>query len=145
MHPSPLSCYAGKLAVAARTAGDAFARLREGGLAYIRFALENPALYGLMFAPPPVESLSGNPFAEDLGLRSIGFLRGSIEACQAEGYLPGANPDRVAFTLWSAVHGAASLMLQNRVPSSEADREALATATVDTIMGLIAATRTRPP
>ncbi|WP_035694002.1 WHG domain-containing protein [Azospirillum halopraeferens] len=134
--------YAEKLAVAARTDGDAFARLREGGIAYVRFALENPALYRLMFDPPADAGLEDNPFAGDPGRRTLDALRGAVAACQAAGYLPGRDPALVAFTLWSAVHGAASLMLTGRTPADGHDHPALAAATVDTIMTLIAATRT---
>lgn len=137
--------YAEKLGVAARTAGDAFARLREGGLAYIRFALENPALYRVMFDPPPDAGLAENPFETDLGLKLLGFLRAGIVACQSQGYLPGRDPDLVAFTMWSTVHGAASLMIRNRAPAAAADRDALAASTVDLVMAMIAATRTPSP
>ena len=138
--------YGEKLAAARQSASTAFDRLRAGGLAYIRFALENPSLYRLMFAPPPAggDSLSDNPFERDLGLKSLALLRGSIVGCQAEGYLPGKDPDLVAFALWSAVHGAASLMLQNRSPvaafaASQNDR--LAAQTVGQMMEFVASTR----
>jgi len=133
--------YADKLAVAARTGGDAFARLREGGLAYLRFARDNPTLYRLMFDPPPLPELDGNPFARDLGMKSLEFLRAGISACQAEGYLPDRDPALVAFTLWSTVHGAASLLIQNRAPLPVADAEQLIQTTVDTVMDMVASTR----
>jgi AcrR family transcriptional regulator len=132
-----------KLAVAARAGGDAFARLRGGGIAYLRFAIENPALYKLMFAPPAVIGLGDNPFTDDLGLRSSIFLRRSVLDCQAAGYLRGYDADHVAFTLWAAVHGAASLMLQSRVPLS-LPQERLIAMTVDTIMSFIGATGQTP-
>ncbi len=129
--------YEEKLAVAARTTGDALARLREGGLAYLRFALENPALYRLMFSPPRAAGLDGNPFADDIGLKSLAFLRASIEACQREGAIAGRDPDAIAFALWSLVHGAASLILQNRVPAATADPESLVQETIDTAMTIL--------
>jgi AcrR family transcriptional regulator len=132
--------YETKLAVAAHAGGNAFMRLREGGIAYLRFAAENPALYKLMFAPPNAAHLDNNPFTDDLGLRSIGFLRQSVLACQADGYLPGFDTDHVAFTLWSTVHGAASLMVQNRAPLAIPEDRLIA-ITVDTIMSFVAATR----
>lgn len=143
-----------KLASAGRSAASGFERLRAGGIAYVRFALENPSLYRLMFAPPPSGdgSLAGNPFERDLGLKSLALLRASIVACQDEGYLPGQDPDLVAFTLWSVVHGAASLMLQNRSPvtisAANATTDAttgaddrLVEQTVDVMMAFVAATR----
>lgn len=136
--------YDEKLAVAARTGGDAFARLREGGIAYLRFAAENPALYRLMFNAPPA-GLPGNPFETDIGMRLLGFLRASIVGCQSLGYLPGHDPDLVAFTLWSTVHGAASLTIQNRIPAAIGDQATLNAAIVDAVMAMIEATRPRTP
>ncbi len=96
-------------------------RLRLGGLAYVQFALENPALYELMFhLPGPRRALSekqlDNPFSHDDGLRTLSFLQESIRQCQAAGYLKDVNVELTAFTLWSSVHGMASLILQGRSP-----------------------------
>jgi AcrR family transcriptional regulator len=135
--------YAAKLP-AAEGAG-AFERLRLGGLAYVRFALENPHLYELMFYDrgPYRELLSrreaGDPGGEDYGRRSLDFLKGSILACQAEGYLRGLDPDVAAFTFWSVVHGAVGLALRRRVPFQEVDAEAIAGQAVETMMALVAA------
>ncbi|MCR9219126.1 MAG: TetR/AcrR family transcriptional regulator [Alphaproteobacteria bacterium] len=133
---------------AAATRGDdAFDRLRRGGLAYMRFALDHPALYTLMFSPPAALEDRGNPFEEDLGRRALDLLTASVKACQAAGYLPGAKPESVAFTLWSLVHGAATLILQGRTPVPGQDRDALAQSAVETAMAFVAATHPggRPP
>ncbi|SDE54349.1 WHG domain-containing protein [Rhodospira trueperi] len=139
--------YVEKLDVCADTQGDALARLREGGRAYVRFALENPALYRLMFDPPPDSGLDVGPFDSDsdAALKSLGFLRAGIVAAQREGCLPGADPDDIAFTLWSAVHGAVSLLLQGRAPATETDPVVAAEAVVDQVMAFIAATRATTP
>lgn len=141
--------YAAKLAVAARTAGEpALERLREGGLAYLRFALAHPGLYRLMFAPPPQAGLDGNPFERDIGRRCLDFLAASITACQREGHLVGLPAERLAFVLWSMVHGAASLILQGRAPLLPTARSGMATpmpveaamrVAIDTIMALMTA------
>ncbi|TFH85059.1 TetR/AcrR family transcriptional regulator [Billgrantia azerbaijanica] len=132
-----------KLAVAVRTQGDSFARLREGGLAYMAFALENPALYRLMFNPPPLPELEGNPFSGDVGLRSLELLENAVKAAQADGFLPDDEPAQIAFTLWSLVHGAASLMIQNRAPLTGCDPARTGREVVDTAMRLIASTRSK--
>lgn len=135
--------YAGKLAVAAQSGGDAFARLRLGGLAYVRFAFDHPGLYRLMFAPP-LATGDGNPFLDDPGRRCLGFLRASIEACQQEGWLPGQDADQLAFLFWSSVHGAISLALIDRAPMPlPGDPARYAEQAVDAMMGFVAATR--PP
>ena len=131
-----------KIAVAARNADDAVERLRAGGLAYLRFAFERPGLYRLMFSPPPLEGLPANPFTADPAGKCLAMLRGAVEACQADGYLPDVEPGQVAFMLWSAVHGAAALALRGRAPLQAGhDPRAAAVATVETLMGFIYATR----
>lgn len=131
-----------KLAVAARNADDAFNRLREGGLAYLRFAFQRPGLYRLMFAPPAAGGLSGSPFESDPGAQCLAVLYGAVVACQAEGYLPGMDSMQMAFVLWSSIHGAASLVLQGRAPlQAGQDPQTAAAATVDTLMSFIRSTR----
>ncbi|EKV29580.1 Transcriptional regulator, TetR family [Caenispirillum salinarum AK4] len=134
-----------KVAVAAQTAGDPIGRLREGGRAYVAFALDNPALYHLMFNPPPLPEFAGNPFEHDAGMASLLLLRRAVEAAQAAGYLPAEDADRVAFILWSTVHGAVSLMLQNRAPHPAADRQALGWQVVDSAISLITSSRASGP
>lgn len=135
--------YRDKLAVAARTRGDAFERLRQGGRAYLRFALDNPVLYRLMSAPPPLLEIGADPLATDAGRQALDFLTESVQACQRDGYLPGADPARYAFTFWAAVHGAALLILQARAPDGRRRRQ-VADDLVDSVMALVAATRPMP-
>lgn len=141
--------YADKQMVAAASVGQpGLGRLRAGGIAYMRFALAHPGLYRLMFAPPPLAAVVGNPFERDIGRRCLEFLSASVVVCQREGRLTGFDAERLAFVLWSAVHGAASLILQNRTPlagSRPASDEAAAILAVDTIMDLLAATTVAPP
>jgi AcrR family transcriptional regulator len=140
--------YAYKIEADEASRGDPLARLRLGGVAYVRFALENPALYAVMFGPgaeAPAEGAEGSPFDRDPALKALRFLKESVARVQALGYLPGRDPGDVAFLLWSCVHGVAALTLQNRTPiEAEArhrDPRAQAEAVVDGIMALIAGTR----
>ncbi len=128
--------YALKLTVGEQAQGDAVRRLRDGGLAYLRFARENPALYRLMFDPPPLPALAGDPFTGDIGARALGFLRAGVAGAQREGWFGGQDADRVAFLLWSTVHGAATLVAQNRAPTRDSDGDRLLTETVDLILAL---------
>lgn len=136
--------YAGKLAVAARTEGDALARLREGGRAYVAFALDNPALYRLMFSLTAEDGAPDNAFRTDVGADALGFLTESIQAVQREGYLAGRDPERFAFLLWSTVHGAAILALGGRTPAGARDKAALLETVVDGVMDLVVATAEGP-
>jgi AcrR family transcriptional regulator len=133
--------YDDKLALAARSDALPLERLREGGHAYMAFALENPSLYRLMFSPPPTSGLEGDPLAHDLGRRCLELLTHVVSESQQAGALPGQDPGAIAFTLWSAVHGAASLILQDRTPESTPSRREAARIPVETLMAFITATQ----
>lgn len=105
-----------KLAVASKNARDPLNQLCEGGLIYLRFAFEQPGLYRLIFSPPLVKGLSRDLFATDPGAECLTVLRSAVTACQKEGDLPGMDAAQMAFVLWSAVHGAAALLLLGRAP-----------------------------
>ena len=132
-----------KLSVVVINMSNPFVRLREDGLAYLQFALEYPGLYRLMFSPPYTERGTENPFASNLGAACLAELRSSIELCQAEGYLPGADAVQTAFSLWSAVHGAASLILLGRKPAL--NDLAAAKGVIDTMMSFIQLSRVTAP
>ncbi len=96
---------------------------RTGGLAYVSFALENPALYRIMFG------LKLATFERSPGLVAAGaeaFQR-CLDASGAEepGASNGETPAR-AIALWSMVHGLASLAIDGLVtlPPKGPDRDA---------------------
>lgn len=95
---------------------DPLERLRAAGLAYVDFALEYPNHYRLMFMqshphPDPEEGeecaiRKGNP-EED----AYAFLHGTVVEAIASGRFRASldDADLVAQSLWSAVHGVASI------------------------------------
>lgn len=93
---------------------DPIARMKATGLAYVRFGLEFPNHYQLMFMTPhpplgdehAVER--GNP-EED----AYAFLKGTVEEAIAQNrFLPGfTDADLIAQTMWAGVHGVISLQI----------------------------------
>ncbi len=132
--------YEEKLALSKRLRSDPLAYLREGTRAYVQFAFNNPTLYRLMFSPPPGVAADQDPLSSDAGASVLELAVKAIKACQKQGFLPGMDPNRYAFTYWAAVHGAVSLTLQNREMDQSAKWDATREA-VDTLMEIIAATR----
>lgn len=113
--------------------GDPLMRLDEGGRAFIDFASENPALYRLIFAPGHVQTGS----AVTLEVTTIVPLANGIRAGQAAGLVVDGDSERLAWTMWFAVHGAIMMVLDGQVSDAGGDRWSSAHATVDTVMGLI--------
>lgn len=89
---------------------DPVARLRAAGEAYVRFGLEHPSHYRLMFMtpkPPAASSIErGNP-EED----AYAFLKSIVVELIATGRMRDevADPDLASQVIWSAVHGVVSL------------------------------------
>lgn len=110
----------------AAAADDPRSRFVAAGTGYIDFALENPALFTLLFG-------SGRPDSDDPELvRHAGAAYASLVdgIAAIEGKDPTADPEGrldVA-AAWSLVHGAASLMIAGRMkslrPAGEAERHA---------------------
>ncbi|MEU5796894.1 TetR/AcrR family transcriptional regulator [Streptomyces sp. NPDC047813] len=101
-HPSPAT--PGELAAVA--------------VAYVRFALDRPALFRVMFAEPC------DPGSEE----RVGATSALAEYVQGivRGVFPGADPDVLATTVWALVHGLAFLYLDGKLdastPEAVADR-----------------------
>lgn len=91
--------------------GDPIERLRRAGHAYIRFGIEHPNHYRLMFMTPhpPIDDPDverGNP-EED----AYAFVRAIIADAVAQNLLRPEleDVDLVTQTVWAAVHGVVSL------------------------------------
>ena len=94
---------------------DPFERLKAINKAYISFALENGEFYDLMFIiRSPMDSITKDESDWEEGKRSFAFLVDTIHECMAKGYFKDMQPDIVAFTVWSMVHGIVSLEIRNR-------------------------------
>lgn len=88
---------------------DPVERLKAAGGAYVRFGLNNPSHYRVMFmTPKTAESKTiekGNP-EED----AYAFLRGIVVELIAKNLVRDeTDPDLVAQVIWSAMHGLVSL------------------------------------
>jgi AcrR family transcriptional regulator len=89
-------------------------RLAASGAAYVRFALDEPNLFGLMFGG--LVRGRDHPALAAAGARAYSVL-------QAEsGAAPEAGPRAVA--AWAMVHGLAHLLLDEQIPAVRGDRAA---------------------
>jgi AcrR family transcriptional regulator len=82
-------------------------RLRALALAYVRFALDEPHAYRIMFELDQ-DQRPETRRAEDL--RSWHVMHDAVEGAVADGVIAG-EPDIVAHLLWSGVHGLVALHL----------------------------------
>ncbi|HET9896757.1 MAG TPA: TetR/AcrR family transcriptional regulator [Streptosporangiaceae bacterium] len=111
---SEFAALAGRLDRAGADQADPVGRLRARSLAYVRFGLENPGSFLVLFgttgrpAPPgeEPEQLPGWPvFA--------GFVS-AIEDCVLAGRAPRVDPRSAATRLWAALHGMTVLRVSKK-------------------------------
>jgi len=117
---------------AAAGESDAMRRLEAIGVAYVLFALDNPALYRLMFGAG-IGNMARFEELAQAGAAAFSHCREALAAVQAEkGASTGGQSDAAlrtgAITLWSLVHGLASLALDGRVSLPTDDPTALRAA-----------------
>ncbi len=82
------------------------------GQAYVRFGMDHPALYELMFASeelPPERD--GYPELKAAGQAAFGALTGMLERMQRQGFLRPGDPEADGLSVWAHVHGLASLII----------------------------------
>ena len=104
---------------------DPRARLYDLGLRYVKFGLENPETYRLLFMEDPSFSAAWfdlHGTAESPGDQALGFLIACFDELRAQNrLLTGAASNVLAETLWAAVHGIVSLKLVcHEYPETEA-------------------------
>jgi AcrR family transcriptional regulator len=98
---------------------DPIERIRQMGAAYIRFGVERPNHYRLMFMTP-INPADIQPTEEDLARKDdpaqsgyAALVHAIREGIQAKRFRPELNDDveLIAQTFWAAVHGVTSLQV----------------------------------
>jgi len=97
----------------ADTVSDPVERLRQGGRGYIRFAMEQPDNYHLMFSTAAHEvDLEGDKAGHSL--TSFNLFRQTVRECLDTGVFGEADFEAAVFSFWSGVHGLAELIHSGR-------------------------------
>ena len=86
-------------------------RLRRAGLGYLEFASAHPEVFRLMFGWNPSRDV---PELCEAGDAAFAGLRGILETCEREGLLTRCVQE-AGLMAWSAVHGAAFLLIDKRL------------------------------
>lgn len=121
---------------------DPVERLHELGRRYIRFGLENPETYRLIFMDDP--KYASSVFQEDAeapdspGMRALGLLVSIFsELREAKRLAIDAEPHALAEMIWAAVHGIVSIKIAcDRFPRTPTD-ELLTVMTDGLLQGLL--------
>jgi len=123
----------GRLQAAAASAPrSSLERLRRLGEEYVRFALENPAHYRLMYGK---EALTRQDVPELREAANALFeqMVDVIRAHQQGGMIKRQDPRAQAYVAWSAVHGLASLWIEGQIQATD-DIDGLIRQTTRTVL-----------
>lgn len=97
---------------------DPLERLRQLGYQYVQFAIDNPEMYDLMFISySPMNALEKAPEGStwDCGHESFRTLCVIIQENMEQGLIRTNDLYVTALSVWSFVHGLASLHIRNRL------------------------------
>lgn len=120
------------------------ARLAAAGEQYLRFALEHPQSYAVMFMERGVPA---DPKGEGEGGEEVAtfrFLVDRIRDGAAAGALRVADAEDTALVVWAHVHGLVSLFLAGKLQLGEAEFQDLYRRSVDALLHGFAAASTPP-
>lgn len=110
-------------------------RMRRGLLTYIRFGLENPHHYEVVFISSKVNFMAPNSYSFEgsMGQQAFELLAASVRECAMSGDIRVANTAVTAQTLWAGIHGVTSLLIvHGGFPF--VDRDVLAESMIDTLI-----------
>lgn len=93
---------------------DPISQFAASGLAYLDFALNNPAYYRVMFSGDLL-SPTGNVSLRHTSREALDEMVTSITECQELGLVRQGNPVTFALTILSTLHGFVSMVNDNRV------------------------------
>ena len=92
--------------------GNALERLRLLGTEYVRWGLDNAALYPVLFVGSPPESIEIEEMAGDPGLLVLEGLVALVRSGMDDGLISRERPpEAIAWAMWAGVHGAVMLLV----------------------------------
>ena len=98
---------------AAAGAADPLDALRRRGRAYIRFGLENPEHYRILFMTKPARQPA--MWTPERMANAFAFWNhvAAVQACVDAGLIRAGDPLPIALQLWASVHGITALFISN--------------------------------
>lgn len=112
---------------------DPLERMERAGQQYLRFALERPRDYRVMFMADPSGLVAGAVPAPGA---SFEFLVDRVRECIDAGVFTARDPRETALTIWAHVHGLSSLWVSGQLRStlSEDELRSVFGRSVDTLL-----------
>jgi AcrR family transcriptional regulator len=119
---------------------DPVEELYRRGKAYVRFGLDHPEQYRILFMRGPSHAAAASDEARVLNASSFDhFVEAVARAVESGAFPKGSDPRTVALELWSVVHGVTSLLIAKPMfdwPDADTLTDHLLTATCTGLMAV---------
>ncbi|MFL5581574.1 MAG: TetR/AcrR family transcriptional regulator [Gemmatimonadaceae bacterium] len=122
-----------RLRAAAGGASEPLARLRAVGEADVRFGLEFPVYYRLMFVQRPDFLLTVPPGMQESRIATFRVLQGAAEEVVAAGWRRVTDARALSDAVWAMLHGIVSLSITVTAPVLERDALSMLATTQDVL------------
>jgi len=119
-------------AVGAGAPGAGIERLRQFGEVYVRFALENPGHYRLMYGKEAI-TRRDQPELREVANGLFDELVHVFQSYQQSGTIKRQDANLQAYVAWGAVHGLASLLIEGQI-LTDVDVEGLIRQTTSALL-----------
>jgi AcrR family transcriptional regulator len=106
----------GKLAAAPQSTSDPLQRLFATAHAYLQFALDEPDHFNITFSGA-VEAEKDYPEYVEQSQRCFRLVVTLVADCQSVALFAGEDPQLLAVSIWSCIHGFVQLLFANQFPS----------------------------
>jgi AcrR family transcriptional regulator len=113
--------YARIEAAVRRSGGDPLRELVEAAWAYVSFAISDPAHFKVTISGV-VEKEKDYPAFVEMSKKTFGLVVRIVGDCQAAGILKPGPADVSAVSVWSIVHGIATLLIEDQISHTVLDR-----------------------
>jgi AcrR family transcriptional regulator len=104
-----------------RSGGDPARELVEAAWAYVSFAISDPAHFKVTISGV-VEKEKEYPAFVEMSKKTFGLVVRIVGDCQAAGILKPGPADVSAVSVWSIVHGIATLLIEDQISHTVLDR-----------------------
>ena len=96
---------------------DPLKKLIEVAWGYVQFAVKDPAHFKITFSGV-IEKEKDYPAFVEISQQSFAFIVDMVSECQASGVLRTGPSDLIAVHLWGAIHGLATLLIEDQLSST---------------------------
>ncbi len=116
---------------------DPHERLYQRAKAYVKWAMDNPKLYDLMFIIEIPMNVIAEEHCEDIGKLAYQQLKETVAECIDSGTLKIKNAELASMMVWNMLHGVSSLIIKKRIIIPNEEVEQMTKAIVESFFLLI--------